>query len=144
VDPLVMKLNGGPHSLFHCPGRYTLQVAEFGGRSTFNVDDKRFKNPLISDSPLEHAFDSAEKLAEVLAKEPGVRKTGCLPYVYHDKTTSRVMLGAFNSPDDPAAVRLRDTLLKQAVNLSSKEKAGTMIVPAPYLTDVAVLKASAQ
>ncbi len=142
-DPLVMKLNNGSHSVFHCPGRYTLQVAEFGGRATFNVDDKRFKNPLISDSPLEQAFDSAEKLADVLAKDPEVRKTGCLPYVYHDLTTSRVMMGAFNAPNDPAAVQLRDNLLKLAVPLSQK-RSGTMIVPAPVLTDVEVLKASVQ
>ena len=140
-DSLVKKLNSGPFSVFRCPGRYTLQVAEFGGRATFNVEDKRFKNPLISDSPLEQAFDNAEKLAEVLAKDPEVRKTGCLPYVYHDATTSRVMMGAFNSPDDPSAVKLRETMLRLAVPLAQK-KTDMMIVPAPFLTDVEVLRAS--
>jgi hypothetical protein len=145
TDPLVMKLNGGPHNIFRCPGHYALQVAEFGGRSTFNVEDKRFKNPLISDSPLEHAFDNAEKLAEFLAKDPDVQQTGCLPYVYHDRTSSKVLMGAFNAPDDPAAARLRETLLRLAVPLAQKQKKDdTMIVPAPALTDVEVLKASAQ
>jgi hypothetical protein len=156
TDPLVMKLNSGPHSVFHCPGRYTLQVAEFGGRAMFNVDDKQFNSPQVSDSPLAQAFDNAEKLAEFLAKDPDVRKTGCLPYVYHDRTTSKVMMGAFNSPDDPAAVKLRETMLRLAIPLAQKEamlhpavplspkKAEIMIVPAPALTDVEVLKASAQ
>jgi hypothetical protein len=143
TDPLVMKLNGGPHSIFRCPGHYTLQVAEFGGRSTFDVADKRFKNPLITDSPLEQAFDSAEKLANALSKDPEVQKTGCLPYVYHDRTTSKVMMGAFNTPDDPAAIKLREAMLHLAVPLSQKNKE-TMIVPAPALTDVEVLKAAAQ
>jgi hypothetical protein len=144
TDPLVMKLNGGPHNIFRCPGHYTLQVAEFGGRSTFDVADKRFKNPLISDSPLELAFDNAEKLAEFLAKDPEVKKTGCLPYVYHDRTTSKVMMGAFNTPDDPNAVKLREAMLHLAYPLSQKNPKETMIVPAPALTDVEVLKAAAQ
>jgi hypothetical protein len=149
TDPMVTKLNGGQHSIFRCPGHYSLQVAEFTGRSTFNVDDKRFKPSLITDSPLEQAFDSAEELAEVLAKDPEVRKTGCLPYVYHDRTTSKVLMGAFNAPDDPAAGKLRNTLLHLAVPLAQKKNPKTgnptaMIVPADVLTDVEVLKASVQ
>jgi hypothetical protein len=146
IDPIVMKLNGGPHSVFTCPGRYTLQVAEFGGRAMFNVDDKQFTNPQrLKDSPLADAFDNAEKLAEVLAKDPEVKQTGCLPYVYHDQTTSKVMMGAFNAPDDPAAARLRETMLRLAYPLSQRKEnknTETLIVPAPVLTDVEGLKAS--
>jgi hypothetical protein len=150
-DPLVMKLNGGPHSLFHCPGHYTLQVALFGGRSSFvNGNDKQSKSLIfgegsspLGDSPLGQAYDNAEKLAQKLANDPEVRKTGAQPYVFHDRTKSVVMMGAFNAPDDPNAARLRETLLKLAVPLAP-EKEDTMIVPAPYLTDVEVLKASAQ
>jgi hypothetical protein len=147
ADPLVLKLNGGPYSVFHCPGRYTLQVAEFGGRSSIiNGADKTFKTPLglVKDSPLELAYDNAEKLADVLAKDPEVRKTGCLPYVFHDLTSSRVMIGAFNAPDDPAAQRLRESMLRLAVPLQQQKKTETVIVPAPVLTDLEVLKASAQ
>jgi hypothetical protein len=149
-DPLVLKMNGGPFSVLHCPGHYTMQVAEFGGRATFVTEVVKQKtNPLnsltelIKDSPLERAYDEAEELAEKLAKNPEIKKLGCQPYVFHDRTTSKVMMGAFNSPDDPSAVRLRNTLLKLAVELSEK-KTDTMIVPAPYLTDVEVLKASAR
>jgi hypothetical protein len=153
-NPLVMKLNAGPHSLLHCPGHYTLQVAEFGGRIKLVTELKSDKkslastlmNPLadlVTDSPLERAYGEAEELAEKLAKDPEIRKTGCLPYVFHDLTSSKVMMGAFNSPDDPAAVKLRNTLLKRAGPLSEK-KDDTMIVPATMLTDVEVLKASAK
>ena len=34
VDAFVKGLNAGPRSIFHCPGPYTLQVAEFSGRTT--------------------------------------------------------------------------------------------------------------
>ena len=69
------------YSVFRCPGRYTLQVAEFAGRSTFNVDDKRVQatRTLVKDSPLEQAYDNAEKLAEVLAKDPEIRRRDVCP-----------------------------------------------------------------
>jgi hypothetical protein len=147
-DPLVMKLNGGPHTVFRCPGHYTLQVAEFGGRASFDPkNDKQSMSHIVKDlvtnSPLEQAYDDAEALAERLAKDPEIRKAGYQPYVFHDRTASRVMIGAFNTPDDPAAAKLRETLLKQATSLM-KKKTDTMIAPAPFLTDVEILKASAK
>jgi hypothetical protein len=142
-DPLLRQINGGPHNLVYCPGRYSLQVAEFSGRATFNVDNPNFKDSLLAKSPLARAADDAEQLADKLAKNPEIRQTGCQPYVFHDRTSSKVWMGAFNSPDDPAAARLRDTLLKLAASSSlMKEADDTMIVPAPYLTDVDVLKAA--
>ena len=98
-------------------------------------------------SPLAKAGDNAEKLAETLAKDPDVRKTGFQPYVFHDRTSSKVMMGAFNTPNDPAAMKLRETMLKLAVPLNmemKRSRTDIMIVPAPFLTDVEVLKASVQ
>ena len=63
------------------------------------------------------AADDAEKLADALAKDPEVQRTGFQPYVYHDRTSSKVMIGAFQSPQDPKAPQLRDSLLKLAVPL---------------------------
>jgi hypothetical protein len=155
-DLFVKEMNGGPHSIFSCPGRYTLQVAEFGGRATFNTKNPEFeetwwKTHLMEKSPLAEAADKAEELAQILAKDPEVRKTGALPYVYHDRTSSKVMLGAFNEPNDRAAVKLRETMLKLAVPVmqkqaeKKKEKTANMvIVPAPVLTDVAVLRAQSR
>jgi hypothetical protein len=155
-DLLIKQMNGGSHSIFTCPGHYTLQVAEFGGRATFNTKDPEFqeawwKTHLMERSPLAEAAVKAEELAEILAKDPEVRKTGALPYVFHDRTSSKVMLGAFNEPNDRAAVSLRETMLKLAMPLMEKEAkkkkvntAEMVIVPAPVLTDVAVLRAQAQ
>jgi hypothetical protein len=141
-DPLVAQMNGGPHSVFNCPARYTLQVAEFGGRSTFNADDRRFLDDkkFLGRSPLGTAFDDAEKLAENLSKDEDVRRMGYQAYVYHDRTSSRVMFGAFKSPDDPAAAKVRMELLKLTVPLANKKVTPTYIVPANQLTDLEPIK----
>jgi hypothetical protein len=143
ADPLLKQMNAGPHSLCYCPGRYSLQVAEFGGRSTFNLQNPDFKDSFLSKSPLARAADEAEKLAAKLNSDPELRKTGYQPYVFHDRTSSTVWMGAFNEPGDPGAGKLRATLLKRADELTRKED-DAWIAPAPMLTDVEVLKAAAQ
>jgi hypothetical protein len=144
-DNLVVQMNGGPRSIFQCPGRYTLQVAEFSGRSVFNPsqgDARLHENNWLRSSPLVTAHDDAERLADKLMKDPAITQTGCQTYVYHDRTSSKVTIGSFDAPNDPAAVQLREKLLKMAVDLSlqkdkfGREHAGVMIAPAQALTDL--------
>ncbi len=136
-NTMVKQMNSGPHSIYTCPGRYTLQIAEFGGRSTFNPQDGRFHDlGSLKSSPLVNAASDAEKLANALAKDPEVRRTGFQPYVYHDMTSSKVMIGAFQSPQDPKAPQLRDSMLKLAVPLQGRKVTQQVIVPAPNLTDI--------
>ncbi len=144
-DTLIAQMNQGPHSLFRCPGRYTLVIAEFSGRSTFNIEGARkLGDDVLKKSPLVTAADDAERLAASLAKVPEIQQTGYLPYVFHDRTSSKVTIGAFNSPNDPAAMKLRETLLRLAVPLMDtkdrKRGIDTMIAPANYLTDIEPLK----
>jgi len=137
-DSFVAQMNGGPRSIFNCPGRYTIQVAEFTGRAVFNPSEKdggMFDSSWLKRSPLVTAHDDAEQLAEALAKDPEIQKTGYQPYVYHDRTSSKVMVGAFNDPKDPGASKLHETLVKQAVPLAPKNK-GIILAPANYLTDL--------
>ena len=111
-DVMVGQINDGPHNIRYCPGRYTLQVANFTGRSTFDPkNDPRFTGLLDSKSPLATAAEDAEKLAEALSKDKEIQKTGFQPYVYHDRYSSRVTIGSFNSPNDPAAQKLHDQLI---------------------------------
>jgi hypothetical protein len=108
----VAKMNTGRHSVYQCPGPYTLQVAEFTGRAT--IDPKANAtlaslNPgqarkLFGESPLGTAYDDAEQLADRLSRCKAAQ--GFRPYVYHDLTCSRVTLGAFRSATDPALVQL--------------------------------------
>ena len=45
-DRLVVQMNQTSRSIANCPGRFSLQVAEFSGRSTFNDKDERFQGLL--------------------------------------------------------------------------------------------------
>jgi hypothetical protein len=153
-DPLIAQMNGGPFSVVKCPGRYSLQIAEFGGRSTFNPQNPIFVGTAsLKGSPLATAAADAEKLAAALSKVPEIKQTGQPVYVYHDRTSSRVLIGSFSIPNDPAAVQLRQHLLKVAVQIMDQRDLKTgralrghdrgidrMIVPANFLTDVAPMK----
>jgi hypothetical protein len=141
VDRLLGQMNGGPHTISQCPGRYTLQIAAFNGRSTFDKDDVRFHGVMSAmKSPLASAAEDAEKLAESLARDKEIMKTGYMPYVYHDRFSSRVLIGAFDSPNDPRAQILRDQLLKVAVELNQRRVTDVIITPANNLTDIAAIK----
>jgi hypothetical protein len=147
-DKLVMTMNTGLRSIVHCPGQFSLQVAEFSGRSTYIFSPTAPPAHSIfniKESPLRTAHEDAEKMAEKLAKSPEFQKLGLPVYVFHDKTTSKVFVGAFNSPQDPAAGAVRDELVRSAYVLSNKKERGrgatdTMIVPALALTDLNVIK----
>jgi hypothetical protein len=140
-DVMVAQMNGGPHNIVYCPGRYTLQVANFGGRTTLDPDnDPRFKGLLAAKSPLVTAHDDAERLAEALSKDAEIKRTGFQPYVYHDRYSSRVTIGSFNNPNDPAAQKLHDRMIELAVDLNKRKVTDTMIVPANALLDLTPIK----
>ncbi len=152
-DSLVIRINSGLRSIANCPGRFSLQVAQFSGRSGFDLNSPKGgpTQPLFNlrTSPLQTAHDDAERMADKLAKSPEIRRLGQPVFVYHDRTSSRVFIGAFNSPTDPAIGAMRDELLRAAVPLADKSKRGWnaldhMIVPATNLTDVDVIKTSLQ
>jgi hypothetical protein len=144
-DRLVIQMNQGARSIANCPGRFSLQVAEFSGRSTFNEKDERFQGILnLKKSPLATAAPDAEHLAAKLSKDPDIQKLGQPIYVYHDRTASRVYIGSFNDWHEPAAVDVRDSLLKLAVPLLDRKRPtgglDAMIVPAGMLTDLKDIK----
>ena len=148
-DQLVIQMNQGARSVVNCPGNYSLQIAEFSGRSTFNDKDERFQGILnLKKSPLATAAADAEHLAERLAKDPDVQKLGQPIYVYHDRTSSKVFIGSFNGPKDPSAVEIRESMLKLAVPLLDRKRPtgglDSMIVPAGMLTELKDIKANFQ
>jgi hypothetical protein len=98
VDKFVAQMNEGvEHSLLDCPGRQTIKVATFRGKTILQTsakDDvattsfwgghkKDDKNPLI---------EAAEN-AHLLAKE--LRAHGFDAYEFHDRDESIVTIGAF-------------------------------------------------
>ncbi len=149
-DRLVVQMNGGLRSIANCPGRYSLQIAEFSGRSAFQMNEVQQPTSLIpnlNDSPLRTAHNDAEKVAEKLAKDPEFQRLGQPIYVLHDRLSSRVFVGSFDVEQDPKAAQVRAKLMTMAVPLLDRSPRGrgknaldTMIVPALALTDVADLK----
>jgi hypothetical protein len=100
VDTFVAKMNEGvEHSLLDCPGRQTVKVATFRGKtilqtsakedvatkSFFNVRKKEDHNPLV---------EAAEN-AHLLTKE--LRSHGFEAYEFHDRMESIVTIGSFAS-----------------------------------------------
>ncbi len=153
-DRLIVQMNKGPRSIANCPGHFTLQVAQYTGRSTFDLYGQGMAsfNKIIDpgSSPLQSAHDDAERLADRLSKSPEFQRLGQPVYVYHDRTSSRVFVGAFQSAEDPNAKVIRDELLKVAATVSTSKDwfgrttSGPMIAPAAYLTDAEDLKRTVQ
>lgn len=149
TDRLVVEMNSGQGSIAECPGRFTIQVAEFSGRSTYNEKDPAFQGILnLRKSPLMTAASDAEKMANVLRNDKDVAKLGQPIYVYHDRTSSRVYVGAFQDTNDPRILATREGLLKLAMPLmdgkSRSKTLDTMIAPAGRLTDLTDIKKSLQ
>lgn len=153
-DRLVVSMNRGLRSVVHCPGPYSLQVAQFTGRSTFNLSgkDQSLAGSIIDlkSSPLRTAHDDAERLADNLTRSPDFRKLGVPVYVHHDRTSSRVFVGSFNSPEDPRFKSIHEEMLrisgKQFVQARQGgwRRSDPMVIPASVLTDVKKLKEDLQ
>lgn len=145
-DVMITQINQGPHSIKNCPKRFSLEVANFSGRKTLDLNDKRFtERNSLKKSPLMTASEDAERLADALSKDPEIRRTGYEPYVYHDRFSSRVLIGSFDRPDDQKAKQLHDRLLELTVELNQRKVTdNTVLVPAPNLTDLSKIKAQLQ
>ncbi|MHB1560348.1 MAG: hypothetical protein ACYC61_23095 [Isosphaeraceae bacterium] len=153
-DRLVVSMNRGLRSIAHCPGTYTLQVAQFTGRSAFdlNGNGNSLATSIIDpkSSPLRTAHDDAERLADNLSRSSEFRKLGVPVYVHHDRTSSRVFVGSFSAPDDPRLSFVHGEMMKISGQQFVQARRGTwrrsdpMVVPASGPTQVAELKKDLQ
>jgi len=95
VDQDVAKWNDGiQYSLLSCPGKYTIKVATFRGRTSLQAangdeGDKGVRQARVDD-PLVVAVKNAHLLTEAL------RSKGWEAYEFHDRYESYVTVGAFN------------------------------------------------
>jgi hypothetical protein len=142
-DDLIARMNAGRDSIANCPGRYSLQIAEFSGRATFDPKDENFRGPLsLLKSPLRTAASDAERLAASVRKDKEVQQLGQPVYVYHGRTSSQVYIGSFQTDQDPKAGEVRERLVRMAVKLAERKGSGdSMIVPATMLQDLEPIKA---
>lgn len=104
IDESVAKWNQGvQHSLLDCPGRYTIKVATFRGRSSLEEpgDVKSTKTRRAKrDDPLITGAEKAQKLTVAL------RSRGWEAYEFHDKYESYVTIGSFEKMHTYADGRL--------------------------------------
>lgn len=102
VDRFVLEINKGvEHSLLDCPGRYSVRIATFTGR--VEIDQQKIRELTGSamqdrqtdDSPLVDAAAKAHAITEYL------RSRKVEAYEFHDRTSSIVTVGHFNSVGTP-------------------------------------------
>lgn len=132
-DPLLKQMNGGPRSLAKCPGPYVLEVATFSGRVNFDVKDERFTDRFLKNGSLAAAADQAEALADSLTKVKALDRR-YKPFVWHDRTSSRVFLGPFQGPNDPGIPALMGAMNAVSTELITRGLSPLPLAPAGQLT----------
>lgn len=101
VDPEVAKWNDGvEHSLLDCPGKFTIRVATFKGRTSLKdandeLPDTGTRKAEIND-PLVVAVKNAHLLTAAL------REKGWQAYEFHDRYESYVTVGSFDEGEQMA------------------------------------------
>ena len=96
VDQEVAKWNNGlDFSLLNCPGKFSMKVATFRGRSTIKqvsaeMSSRRTRKA-SDDDPLVVAYRNAHLLTVAL------RQKGWEAYEFHDRHESYVTVGSFNA-----------------------------------------------
>ncbi len=117
IDPLLVSLNNGEQfSLYENTGKYTLVIAKFSGKSvnvvneTIEQAESHFAD---GGNDLDQAALSARQLVRALRSREPLNKfdhpdfADFAPfcrmdaYVWHDRTSSIVTVGTFESPTDP-------------------------------------------
>jgi hypothetical protein len=96
VDSEVAKWNEGvEHSLMKCPGKYSIRVATFRGRSTFeSYDAKQTRKSNKSKKKLEPLEEAAHNAHEMTI---ALRAKGWEAYEFHDRQESYVTVGSFDA-----------------------------------------------
>ncbi|HEY5315201.1 MAG TPA: hypothetical protein VIK18_21900 [Pirellulales bacterium] len=99
IDKLVYELNKPiKHSLLECQGKYTVKVATFTGQLITDQNEiKAVEAGKKMESHLEEAALKAHKLCEAL------RAKGYEAFEFHDRYSSIVTVGSFDSVGSPRA-----------------------------------------
>jgi hypothetical protein len=104
VDKFILEMNKGvEHSLLNCPGRYSVKIATFTGRVV--IDQQKIRqmegggghDQQTDESPLVEAAAKAHAITEAL------RANKIEAYEFHDRGSSIVTVGHFDSVGSPRA-----------------------------------------
>ena len=100
VEDFVVKMNEGvKYNLLNCPGKYTLKVATFNGKVV--LDQKQVQDFESGRASMKSNLIKAAEDAETLAH--ALRAKGYEAYSFHDRFSSIVTVGSFNSTGTPRA-----------------------------------------
>jgi hypothetical protein len=108
-DPFILRLNSGSeYSLLQNKGKYTVVVATFQGKAEIGNDVSEKKMQPVS-SALSDAAERAWELCTALrhAKSYGYEHE-FESWVFHDRYSSIVTVGSFDSKDDPRITELQN------------------------------------
>ncbi len=95
VDPEVAKWNEGlEYSLLKCPGTYSIRVATFSGRATFEMMGQNSQKQLAKTKGKDSLAEAARN-AHLMAV--ALRQKGWEAYEFHDRQESYVTVGSFES-----------------------------------------------
>ena len=128
-DPLLVKLNyGAQYSLAENPGRYTVVVATFTGKTLTTVENGRFQQVAAqfdagTGSDLDRAAVDATELAQHL------RSQNQEAWVWHDRFASMVAIGSFDDPNDP---RIRKIVEKYMAKMKPDPDTGKHVLSVEY------------
>ena len=144
IDQFVIDLNRKvrKHSLLDCPGKYSVRVATFRGKTVINsnqikqaMDDIswRKRNGGKIESELVRCADKANKLTKALRAE------GIEAWEFHDREESYVCVGSFDwlkktsaSGTEVQNPKVRETILKYKGNVQFRQGQPVAIgVPVP-------------
>ena len=140
MDPVIVKLNESePLSLLKCRKSWTLAVKDFSVPTTVQSKDqeggimaKLFGKANDPADLLEATAKQAQEFAKALrdpkmdqAVSAAATRLGLTPrpletYVLHVRTGSRVTIGQFDAPDDPALVEMQRLLLGMWFKIEQK------------------------
>lgn len=113
LDSFVEKINKQVEfSLIDCPGRFTVRVASFYGKSGSDMLNHRIKNTDEISDALDHAALQANKMVTEL------RRRGVEAYEFHDRFGSFVTIGSFDrlGPEQQNGTFQYDAQILQVMN----------------------------
>jgi len=95
IEPVIAKLNKGlEYSLMKCPGKYSMRVATFKGRTSLKATEEELSSTrtrkATKNDPLVVAGENAHLLTVAL------REKGWEAYEFHDRYESYVAIGSFD------------------------------------------------
>ncbi|MEX1232862.1 MAG: hypothetical protein WEB58_21625 [Planctomycetaceae bacterium] len=130
-NPLLRELNNGAEfSLLENPGKYTVVVASFYGKTLTqmgSIDQQKADLVFRKVSRLDEAGLDAWKLAHILRDKRNIEA-----FVLHDRYQSVVTVGSFNSLDDPEIQKIMQVF---GAKVTIHPESGSEILTAEVITN---------